>query len=81
MTSLKAQGEAMIKAEDSGLQSIQKLTITVQAETLKSGKSGMDNNAYKALKTKKKPEISFVLKQVKSLKSKQITIRWKPKEP
>lgn len=67
MTTQSAQGEAMIRLENRDLECIQQLVVTVRSETLKSGKSGMDNNAYKALKTKKNPEISFKLKQIKSI--------------
>ncbi|WP_343668829.1 YceI family protein [Chitinophaga sp.] len=43
------------------LTAIPALSYTVAAETLKSEHSGMDNNAYKALKTKKNPNITFKL--------------------
>ncbi|WPV64139.1 YceI family protein [Chitinophaga sp. LS1] len=41
------------------LTGITALSYTVGAETLKSEHSGMDSNAYKALKTKKNPNITF----------------------
>jgi polyisoprenoid-binding protein YceI len=37
------------------------VTLTVPAESLKSGKGAMDNNAYKALKTDKNKQITFQL--------------------
>jgi len=37
------------------------LKFTIEAESLKSGKSAMDKNAYKALKTGSAKNISFVL--------------------
>lgn len=43
------------------LTGIPALSYTVSAETLKSEHSGMDSNAYKALKTKKNPNITFKL--------------------
>ncbi|WP_047247355.1 YceI family protein [Maribacter thermophilus] len=43
---------------------IGQLQVTVVAESLKSGKSGMDKNTYKALKTSKYKDISFVLAEV-----------------
>ena len=46
------------KGQISGLTS---LTVTVPAEGLKSEHSGMDKNAYKALKTSANPNITFVL--------------------
>lgn len=60
-------GEIMVKKEEQTLKSIEKLKVSFKGETLKSGKSGMDDNAYKALKTKNYPEISFTLQNVKSI--------------
>jgi polyisoprenoid-binding protein YceI len=71
MTTQIAEGEAIVNLEDKALKSIQKLSVTIKAETLKSGRSGMDDNAYKALKTKKNPDISFSLKQIKSIEKKE----------
>lgn len=65
-----AEGTASMEVENSTLKSISNLSVTMEAETLKSGKSGMDDNAYKALKTKKYPDITFNLKQVKSITKK-----------
>lgn len=67
MTSKDAKGEAVVGIENNVLQDVTKLTVTVKSETLKSGKSGMDSNAYKALDTKKHPEIAFALKSIKSI--------------
>jgi polyisoprenoid-binding protein YceI len=46
------------KGQITGLSS---LTVTVPSEALKSEHSGMDKNAYKALKTSANPTITFVL--------------------
>lgn len=54
------------KAEDL---KINKLSFSVIAESLKSGKSGMDKNTYKALNTKKHKSIDFNLSSIKNVKA------------
>lgn len=51
----------------SGQLQIKLLQVSVETESLKSGKSGMDKNTYKALKTNKHKSISFNMKEVKSI--------------
>ena len=58
MTSNTAKGEGMFVLEGNQLKSIQNLSITMEAETLKSGTKGLDNNAYKALDTKKNKDVN-----------------------
>lgn len=65
MTSTKATGQAMLELENGALKGIQSLSVEMMAESLKSGKSQMDGNAYKALKTKQYPKISYTLKSIK----------------
>ena len=50
--------------------SITSLSFAVEAESLKSGKTGMDKNTYKALNTDKYKQITFKLDQVKSMAAK-----------
>ena len=70
MTSNSASGSAIFTTDGATLKSIQNLNVSMKAETLKSGKGGMDDNTYKALKTKKNPDIKFTLKEVKSIAKK-----------
>lgn len=53
----------------SGNAQIKQLKLIVEAESLKSGKSGMDKNTYDALNTKKHKNIIFDMKSVKSISS------------
>ncbi len=46
---------------------IKSLKLSVPVESLKSGKSPMDNNAYKALKSEAHPKIHYELTRVKSI--------------
>ncbi|MCT4624621.1 MAG: YceI family protein [Schleiferiaceae bacterium] len=48
--------------EGNTLKAINSLSITIPVESIKSGKSGMDKNTYKALKSDKHPNIKFILK-------------------
>lgn len=65
--STNAKGQATFDIKDRQLKNVSGLTITIPAESLKSGKSGMDNNTYKALKTKNHPDIIFKLKKVNQI--------------
>ncbi|WP_027136998.1 YceI family protein [Gaetbulibacter saemankumensis] len=62
------QQSGSLKFEDVNTSKISGLTIEIQAEGLKSGKSGMDKNAYKAINTKKYKTINFKLNKVVNVK-------------
>src|SRR5690554_933972 len=53
MVSTQATGEAVLVEQDGKLQQIQKLSVKMPAESIKSGKGAMDKNTYAALNTKK----------------------------
>lgn len=57
---------AIIESNDDALE-IKKLTLNLAAESLKSGKGGMDKNTYKALNTKKNKRIVFTHTKTVSL--------------
>ena len=63
------QGGATITTEDGELTGISKLQVTVPAESLESGKGGMDKNTYKALNTKQHKNIEFKLDEVKKIEA------------
>lgn len=61
ITAENQQGTVTVVFENGKLVQIRELHFSVEAESLKSGKSGMDKNTYKALNTAKHKEISFKL--------------------
>jgi len=62
MTSEKATYDAAFETNSQGdPQQLTSLVVSVPAESLKSGKNGMDKNAYSALKTDKNKHITFKL--------------------
>ena len=62
MDSDKVTGEADIEVSGNQILSISDVKLEIPVESLKSGKSAMDKNAYEALKSGKHPKISFKLK-------------------
>lgn len=64
MTSNTASGNGQFTVDGGELRGIQSLTVELQAESLKSGTRGLDNNAYKALKTKQHKTIRFTLREI-----------------
>lgn len=61
-------GTANFAREADEITNIDKLQFVVAAEGLKSGKGGMDNNTYKALKTDKHKNITYLLSSCTSIK-------------
>ncbi|UJH90754.1 YceI family protein [Antarcticibacterium sp. 1MA-6-2] len=57
----------MAEFADGQLVKINQLEFAVQAESLKSGKSGMDKNTYKALKTDSNKDITYKLNKVNNI--------------
>lgn len=64
MVSKTATGEGLFVVESGQFKSAKSLSISLQAETLKSGTKGLDTNAYKALNTAKNKDIKFTLKEL-----------------
>lgn len=61
------QGKLVAEIADGQLVKLTQLEFTVKAESLKSGKSGMDKNTYKALNTDKHKQITYKLNKVNNL--------------
>lgn len=62
MVSETASGRLLATQESGKIIEINSLTVEMPAESIKSGKSGMDKNAYKALKTSQFKTVKFDLK-------------------
>lgn len=67
MEATSKAGGLAIETENGKLSAIKNLQVSIPAESLRSGKSGMDKNAYKALNTDKHKNIEFKLKEVKKI--------------
>lgn len=60
-------GNASIVLKEGVVETINKLNFDVKVESLKSHKSGMDKNTYKALKSDQHPKISYLFTRVISI--------------
>ncbi|MEX2567825.1 MAG: YceI family protein [Cyclobacteriaceae bacterium] len=63
MVSNSARGSALLTLSNGKITRMDSAKISMEVKTLKSGKGGMDNNAYKALDADKNPSITFTLKE------------------
>lgn len=61
MLSKQATGEGVLTLQDGELVKVENLSVQMPAESIKSGKGGMDRNAYSAIDTKKHKQVQFVL--------------------
>lgn len=66
-------GTAQFIMENNEITNVGKLHFTVVAESLKSGKSGMDKNTYKALNTSKHKNITYQMTSCISVNKKSAT--------
>lgn len=64
MKSSLATGKAQISLENGKIEKIANVSIIMPAESIKSGRGGMDKNAYGALNTKNHKEVKFNLKEL-----------------
>lgn len=61
------QGKLVAELDNGQLVKISSLDFVVKAESLKSGKNGMDKNTYKALNTNKHKDITYKLTKVNNI--------------
>ena len=64
MESSSVTGNATFEVEANEIKSLDGLTISIPAESMKSGKDAMDKNAYKALKTSDNKTITFQMSRL-----------------
>jgi len=67
ITAENQQGKLIAELDQGQLVEINKLDFIVKAESLKSGKSSMDKNTYKALNTDKYSQIVYTLTKVNNI--------------
>ena len=62
MVSSTAKGEGQFSINAGKVSAAKNVSIVMPAESIKSGKSGMDKNAYSAMKSKEFKDVKFTLK-------------------
>lgn len=65
----KFDGKAEVTIENKVLKEIKQLTFNIQTKSLKSGKSSMDDNTYKALKASTHPTITYEFRSMDNVKT------------
>ncbi|MCC5938183.1 MAG: YceI family protein [Lunatimonas sp.] len=65
MVSDQATGSARLTVSGSAVQAINSASLSMPAESIKSGKRQMDGNAYKALSTDRHKDVKFQLTEAK----------------
>ncbi|WP_297336899.1 YceI family protein [Algoriphagus sp.] len=70
-------GQGQMTIENGKLSKISSLSLTMNVESLKSGKSAMDKNAYAALNADKHPKITFQLTEVISISAAEVKAKGK----
>lgn len=74
MVSEQATGSARISVSGGSVQAIHSGSLSMPAESIKSGKRQMDDNAYRALSTDKHKEVKFQLTEARKQGSKWLLI-------
>lgn len=69
MISREIDGKAVIEMGGETLKDIKELSISLQAKSLKSDKSGLNEDAHEAMKADAHPEINFKLERINSRKT------------
>jgi len=59
LTSSSVEGSAVFTLKKKKLVALSSASLSIEVETLKSGKSGLDKNAYKAMNTENFPTITY----------------------
>ncbi|WP_053404137.1 YceI family protein [Persicobacter sp. CCB-QB2] len=70
------QADVKVTATANGgtLEALEGAKVVVPVKSIKSGKSGMDKNIYKALKESKHADIAFEMKKVNSLDGSKVSV-------